>query len=163
MSFDRLSMLLAMRDQGWNAEGGWCVNLESALKGTTAAQSVWKPPSDGNSIRQLVNHLNYYNERLANKLENIPNPSNANTNLDTFGENPEADEADWQDCLRRTEEVAAKLRKALDALQDEDLSRPFGEGTLLDYLIGWLPHDLFHTGQIVQLRRMQEAWTIQFD
>lgn len=163
MSFDRLSMLLAMRDQSWNAEGGWCVNLESALKGTTAAQSVWKPASGGNSIRQLVNHLNFYNEMLAYKLEETPNPPKANTNLDTFGENPEADEADWQACLKRTEEVAARLRKALGALTDEDLSRPFGEGTLLEYLIGWLPHDLFHTGQIVQLRRMQEAWTIQFD
>jgi uncharacterized damage-inducible protein DinB len=163
MSFDRLSMLLAMRDQSWNAEGGWCVNLESALKGTTAVQSVWKPPSGGNSIRQLVNHLNFYNERLAYKLEETPNPPQANTNLDTFGENPEADEADWQDCLKRTEEVAARRRKTLGALTDEDLSRPFGEGTLLDYLIGWLPHDMFHTGQIVQLRRMQEAWTIQFD
>jgi uncharacterized damage-inducible protein DinB len=156
-------MLLAMRDQSWNAEGGWCVNLESALKGTTAAQSVWKPASQGNSIRQLVNHLNFYNERLAYKLEETPNPPKANTNLDTFGENPEADEADWQACLKQTEEVSARLRKALGALTDEDLSRPFGEGTLLDYLIGWLPHDLFHTGQIVQLRRMQEAWTIQFD
>lgn len=163
MSFDRLSMLLAMRDQSWNAEGGWCVNLESALKGTTAAQSVWKPASGGNSIRQLVNHLNFYNEMLAYKLEETPNPPKANTNLDTFGENPEADEADWQACLKRTEAVAARLRKALGALTDEDLSRPFGEGTLLEYLIGWLPHDLFHTGQIVQLHRMQEAWTIQFD
>lgn len=163
MSNDRLSILLALRDQSWNAEGGWCVNLQSALKGTTAAQSVWKPPSGVNSIRQLVNHLNFYNERLANRLENIPNPPNAKTNLDTFGENPEADEADWQACLKRTEEIAARLHKALSALTDEDLSRPFGEQVLLDYLLGWIPHDLFHTGQIVQLRRMQEAWTIQFD
>ncbi|MDF2938012.1 MAG: hypothetical protein K0Q90_3385, partial [Paenibacillaceae bacterium] len=75
----------------------------------------------------------------------------------------EADEADWQACLKRTEEIADRLRKALGGLTDEDLSRPFDGRTLEDYIIGWLPHDLFHTGQIVQLRRLQEAWTIQFE
>lgn len=161
MSTERISIFLTLRDQSWNQEGGWCITLESALKGTTAAQSVWKPPSGGNSIRQLVNHLNFYNERLAIKLENAPFTTSAKTNLDTFGENPEADEADWQACLKRTEEIAARLRNALAALTDADLSRPFEEGTLEQYFIGWIPHDLFHTGQIVQLRRMQDAWTIQ--
>lgn len=163
MSTNRMSIFLALRDQSWSAEGGWCVTLESALKGTTAAQSVWKPPSGGNSIRQLVNHLNFYNERLAVKLEGAPFETSVKTNLDTFGDNPEADEADWQACLKRTEEIAARLRKALGTLTDEDLSRPFDGQPLEEHLIGWIPHDLFHTGQIVQLRRMQEAWTIQFD
>lgn len=160
MSTNRMSIILTMRDHSWNGEGGWCVNLETALKGTTAEQSVWKPSTGGNSIRQLVNHINFYNEYLTSKLEETPFETQVENNLDTFGGNPAPDEADWQACLNRTEEIAAKLRTALAALTDEDWDRPFQKTTLGKYLTEWVPHDLFHTGQIVMLRRLQNAWSI---
>jgi uncharacterized damage-inducible protein DinB len=158
----RLSLLLSLREQSWNKEGGWSIPLATALEGLSAANASWQPPQGGYSIKQLVNHINYYNERLSCKLGGRPFHGEAKTNLDTFGPSAGADEEQWQALLSRTAQIAEALHKSLAAMTEEDLDRPYGEDTLEQYLVSWITHDSYHTGQIVLLRKLQEAWTIRY-
>ena len=42
-------------------ENNWFVSLKSVLDGVTAEQADWSPEGTGNSIRETVNHLIFWN------------------------------------------------------------------------------------------------------
>ena len=44
-------------------ENGWFVALKNAIANLTAEQANWKPNGVEHSIRELLMHLNYWNER----------------------------------------------------------------------------------------------------
>src|SRR4030095_17253073 len=40
---------------------GWFVATKNAIAGINAQQAAWKPEGADNSIHEIINHLNYYN------------------------------------------------------------------------------------------------------
>lgn len=158
----RISILLELRAQSWDKEGGWTIPLALALEGLEAADASWQPPQGGWSIRQLVNHINFYNERQWYRLADKPFTKTAPDNNATFDSNEGRDgEESWQETLAHTKAVAEGLREELAKLSDSDLNVPYGHSTLGEYLTNWVMHDTFHIGQIVLLRKLQGSWTVK--
>ncbi|HYG57650.1 MAG TPA: DinB family protein [Symbiobacteriaceae bacterium] len=159
MTRDRMDLLLKLKDFGWNQEG-WFAPLAAALEGVTAAQASWQPPGGGNTIWQTVNHLNYYNGRLLRRFTGQPLEQGLPDNDSTFAVQ-EGAEAQWLAALEQTRHIADGLRGVLGEMTDQDLGKPFNDGTLQDTLVSWIMHDVYHTGQIVLLRKQQGSWPAQ--
>lgn len=141
----------------------WYPPLQLALEGVDAAQASWRPPGEAaNTIWENVSHLLFYKERLLHRLAGTPFPHEDATNEETFAPTGGAgDEEAWQATLKRMEEVHLHIQEALSALTDEELLRPLPTRTVLDSAMSLVLHDAYHTGQIVQLRKLQGSWPAQ--
>ncbi|MDP4098533.1 DinB family protein [Paenibacillus sp. P96] len=159
MSQKLINTFILQLDQNWNEED-WIVPLSVALEGLTPAQAAWKPAEGCSSIRQLVNHINYYNTRTLNRLRGETLVGNAATNDESFGDAGDPGDAEgWERTVRETESIYRSLRAEIAGLQDEALEAIGQSGmTLGDFLSIWIAHDGYHSGQIVLLRKMQGCW-----
>ncbi|USG64664.1 DinB family protein [Brevibacillus ruminantium] len=141
------------------AKEDWYPPLKDALAGLTAAQASWRPPGEaGNTIWENVSHLLFYKERLLQRLQNQDEVT-ADSNDDTFTPSggPE-DEAAWQADVKRMETVHHQLRSLLETFDEDAFDRPSPIKTLGLSVWSIILHDAFHTGQIVQIRKLQGSW-----
>jgi len=155
---NRIDLLRAQLDSTYDQEG-WYPPLQPALAGLTAEQASWRPAGEAvNTIWENVNHLLYYKRRLVTRLQGgEPGPYDGNDA--TFaGEEATDPEAAWQAAVRKTEEVHRELKAALSAFTDDDLAKSIPSGPIGDTLMAMFMHDAYHTGQIIQLRKMQGSW-----
>jgi uncharacterized damage-inducible protein DinB len=154
---NRIELLLRMLDTTFDKES-WYAPLKPAIGGLTAEQARWRPEGDAaNSIWENVNHLIYYKERLAANLEGhewTHSPVGDETFYLTEQVN---DEREWKAALERAEEAQHRVRKAVSQMAPEVLEQNALEEKLLDIML----HDAYHTGQIIQLRKMQGSWPSQ--
>lgn len=164
MTNGRASLLLTLRTYNWDQEDHWRIPLAKAIEGLTPEQADWRPPHGGYTIRELVHHINYYNEGIRRSLDKLPPMEQPEDNLATFNTPKDSvPEETWEEVVSRTARIAEGLTSSMARLTDEDLDQSFRKNsTLGEYLTAWISHDTYHTGQIVLLRRLQEAWTIQF-
>lgn len=162
MMLTALNVLQLQKENTWNTQE-WIVPLSAALMGLNADQADWQPPGGGNTIRETLTHLNYYNHRLLNRLKNTSSGPALPTNEDTFttSEHTE-DAAGWSTLLAETERIAYELQQALAGLTDSDLEAPYSDTyshvPFGEELARWMLHDAYHAGQIVFIRRQQGSW-----
>lgn len=138
----------------------WYPPLKDALAGLTAAQASWKP--DGvaaNTIWENVSHLLFFKERLLHRLLGTEFPLSAESNDDTFTPSggPE-DENAWQATVARMETVHRHIHEKLSSLSEDAFDQPLPSIPLGQSVMSIVRHDAFHTGQIVQIRKLQGSW-----
>ena len=149
----RIDLLLNTLDSTFDKES-WYAPFKHAIEGLTAEQAMWKPSGEEtNTIWENVNHLIYYKERLAANLEGREWIHNLDGN-DTFYLTKQSnDDMEWKKVVERSEDAQHNLRQVLSAISERERAK-FTRGKLLDIML----HDAYHTGQIIQLRKMQGAW-----
>ncbi|MGF3104028.1 DinB family protein [Rossellomorea sp. DUT-2] len=150
----RTDLLLKMLDTTYDQES-WYAPLKPAIEGLTAAQASWRPDGEATkTIWENVNHLTYYKERLTAQLEG----REWNQILDgteTFYLTEQLnDDMAWSAVVERVKTAHRLLREALGRTTTEDLEQNALEEKLLDIML----HEAYHTGQIIQMRKMQGSW-----
>ncbi|WP_409293296.1 DinB family protein [Peribacillus sp. SCS-37] len=149
-----MNLLVNLLDSTYDKES-WYAPFREAIDGLRAEQASWKPPgAAAQTIWENVNHLTYYKERLAAKLEgrDWPNPLDGDQ---TFSLTPQSnDDGEWEKVIERAENAHQHLREVLSRLSDDELDQDSLERKLLDIML----HDAYHTGQIIQSRKMQGSW-----
>ncbi|MFY0543651.1 DinB family protein [Brevibacillus sp. H7] len=156
---NRMELLLHELELTFDKEG-WFPPLKDALKGLTAAQASWRPPGEAaNTIWETVNHMLFYKERLLQVIQGIDPIHTANSNDDTFAvDHTVDDEEAWQATINRAERIQRELHNLLSAMSDADFDRLFSQTSLGLSTFNIIMHDAFHTGQIVQTRKLQGSW-----
>jgi uncharacterized damage-inducible protein DinB len=133
----------------------WYPPLKVALEGLTAEQANWKPEGVAvNSIWETANHILYYKERLVAQLQ-----GEAYSNIDndkTF--DTQTNETDWQKLLARFNDNQQKLENLLNSYKEEDFNRQFKGYSFAKMISSINMHDAYHTGQIIQIRKLQGSW-----
>jgi uncharacterized damage-inducible protein DinB len=154
---NRTEFLLKMLDTTFDKES-WYAPLKPAIEGLSAEQASWKPEgAAANSIWENVNHLIYYKERLSAELEGREWTRNLDGD-ETFSFTGQVnDEKVWKAVVERTEKAQHSLRKAVSQITPERIEENALEEKLLDIML----HDAYHTGQIIQIRKMQGSWPSQ--
>ncbi|MGG5785304.1 DinB family protein [Bacillus albus] len=150
----RTDLLLNVLDSTFDKES-WYAPFKHAIEELTAEQATWKPSGEAtNTIWENVNHLIYYKERLAANLEGREWTHNLDGN-DTFYLTEQSnDDMEWNKVVECSENAQRNLRQVLSAISEKELEQNSLEGKLLDIML----HDAYHTGQIIQLRKMQGSW-----
>jgi len=137
---------------------GWFVATKNAIKGVTAEQADWKPEGADNSIREIINHLNYYNNAYLERFKGNEYEYKVADNDETFdkGEAPT-----WDAEVERFDAIMSEFRQLL---QNADESK-FGTAVSATNQAKWSElvsninaHNAHHGGQIVLLRKLQGSW-----
>lgn len=161
-------MLARLHKLSWGSDH-WFAGLTIALDGVDARQAAWQPPGGGNTIWQTLNHLNFYDGGILERLQGRPGTHGSND--DTFGEPGDpADDAGWARAVAEAHRIGAELQDALAALDEGDLDKPFrpawpfqaeAQESTLEALSAWVLHDGYPTGQILLIRKQLGAWPAQ--
>jgi len=134
-------------------EGGWIeVSLRDLFRSLTAAEAAAHPIAGAHSAWEIALHLAAWHDAVRRRIggeavelsdaEDWPAPAMAT-------------EANWQAALKKLEETYAALVDAIRALQANKLDetvpgRPFSFYVMLH---GVMQHDLYHSGQVMMLRK----------
>lgn len=139
-------------------KNGWFVAVKNAIAGVTAQQAAWKPDRADNSIHEIINHLNYYNNAYLQRFKGIDYEYKAADNDATFDEG-EAEsweaEADLFDSIMNG--WREELEKADESKFDE-LAPPRNESKWKAIISSINAHNAHHGGQIVLMRKLQGSW-----
>lgn len=148
----RIDLLLSVLDSTYEKES-WYAPLRHAIDGVTAEQAIWRPAGEATkTIWENVNHLIYYKERLVSNMQGIEWTNNLDGDQ-TFSLTEQSNnDEEWKKIVKRAESVYQNLRQLLIKTPEEEIEQL--EGKLLDILL----HDAYHTGQIIQIRKMQGSW-----
>ncbi|THF81183.1 DinB family protein [Cohnella fermenti] len=155
---NKMELLLHGWDSCYDRED-WYPPLKDALNGLTWEQAAWKPRTARvNTIWETVQHLIFYKMRLYLRLtgEESEYPEGI-SNDDTFGV-PVQDEAAWQEALQRLDTVHQAIRALLEDMDKKDFERRIPTTPIGLWVNSLILHDAYHTGQIIQLRKMQKSW-----
>ena len=151
---NRIDLLLYMSDITFDKES-WYAPFKDAIEGITAEQANWRPSGEAaNTIWENVNHLIYYKERLVANMEGREWTHNLDGNETFYFTNPSNDDQEWKKVMERAEKVQDRLRQMLSKTTDEELD----QNSLKEKLVNIMLHDAYHTGQIIQIRKMQGSW-----
>lgn len=140
-------------DYSWDMET-WFLPLALALQGLNSKEASWQPPGGGNTIWQTVNHLNYYNDLLVKQINGTSPEQRTLNNTATFGEPGEPEDFNkWEATVSETHQIGESLRRALAQVDDSHLEKEHVGG-----LARQIMHNVYHTGQIVLIRKQQGSW-----
>lgn len=154
---NRNDFLLKVLDSTYDKES-WYPPFKHAIEGLTAEQASWKPEGKAaKTIWENVNHLLYYKERLAANMEGREWPHHLDGDETFFFTELSIEDEDWQEVVERAENVQHSLRQLLSHTSVEELYQDSLEEKLMDIML----HDAYHTGQIIQIRKLQGSWPSQ--
>jgi len=131
-------------------EKEWFVPANVAIEGVTAEQADWKDKSGNHSIRELVSHLIYWNERALEQFKGEKPAAYDGNNEKTFTE--AAQTMSWSVEVQRLDQVLTAWEKAVQEAPDDKL----GKWASTIAHIG--THNAYHIGEIVYIRRQQGSW-----
>ncbi len=154
ITLNRIDQLINVLDSTYDKES-WYAPLKNAIEGITAEQATWKPNGEATkTIWENVNHLIYYKERLVANIEGREWPHNLDGDQTFYLTDQSKEEQDWKKVVDRVEKAHNSLRDLLSKASIEELDKNSLESKLLDIFL----HDAYHTGQIIQIRKMQGLW-----
>lgn len=137
---------------------GWFVATKNAIAGLTADQAEWKPQGADNSIREIINHLNYYNNAYLQRFKGIDFEYKVADNDETFDK---GEAASWEAEAARFDSIMNELREVLsqaDKAKLRELAPPKNEMKWSRLIANINAHNAHHGGQIVLLRKLQRSW-----
>ena len=150
-----LEQMAACRNQK-----AWFVPLSDALDGLSPQQAAWRDGSENHSIRQIVNHLIFWNERWLMRLKEIEPPKMEGEISATF-DSETGDVEEWESTAKRLDEVLGELESELRNASEEKLAgeafKDAGDSWYA-FLSQLTIHNAYHIGQIVYTRKLQGSW-----
>lgn len=165
MSFSGKSILLDQLGACLDNES-WFVPLSIALDDLTPEQAASKEPSTINSIWQIVNHLNFWNQRWLQRFQEtwIPGePVDNNSTFDLSKHNITL--TDWHEAVTKLNSVLSEWHRAISECSDSKLETSIDN---YEFDAPWwaaisnlVTHNTYHIGQIVQIRKLHGTWNLK--
>jgi uncharacterized damage-inducible protein DinB len=155
----RIDVILEQFLYGHN-KNGWFVSFESAVAGLTPEQAEWKDTEANNSIKEIVSHLIFWNERYLHRFKEIPLQKMSVDNDTTF---TSFNELEWTEMVERYNSLMTDWINTVRKYGEEKLDQPVSPQEGIDEpWIGTLTsitlHNAYHIGQIVTIRKIQGSW-----
>jgi uncharacterized damage-inducible protein DinB len=139
-------------------ENGWFVATKNAIKGVSAEQAEWKPEGADNSIREIINHLNYYNNAYLQRFKGLDFEYKIADNDESFDK---GEGESWEAEVARFDAIMSEWRDVIDAAKKKklrDTAPPKNESKWSEIIAAINAHNAHHGGQIVLLRKLQGSW-----
>ena len=150
-------LLLAQFESCFDTNG-WFVSTKNAISGVTAEQAAWKPEGADNSIYEIINHLNFYNNAYLQRFKGIDYEYSTDDNDATFDE---GEAASWEAEAARFDSIMNEWRAEIgkaNALKFDEIAPPRNEISWGELIGNINAHGAHHGGQIVLLRKLQGSW-----
>lgn len=149
---DVLRVLLSAFDEAYDRKGWHGTGLRGAVRGVDAGEVLWRPAPGRHNIWELTAHAAYWKYAVRRRLTGGRRGS-----FPLKGSNwipaPEAvGEEAWRELVALLEGEHRALRESIAALTPAALRDP----KTLRLVYGVTAHDLYHTGQIQLVKRLQK-------
>ncbi len=155
----RIPLLLDVLDQAFAARGWHGTTLRGALRGLTPEQALWRPGPRRHCIWEIVLHCAYWKYAVRRRLTGGGRGSFARgpSNWPRLPER--ADLRAWREDVGLLEAEHAALREMVAGMGARQLNArsPRGVWRNVEQVHGIAAHDLYHTGQIQLLKRLQRT------
>ncbi|MFX1253622.1 MAG: DinB family protein [Promethearchaeota archaeon] len=143
-------------------EPGWFPTLHEALDSLSSTQATWRSNENSHSIWEIVNHLIYWNDVYLNRYKKSASQRGALQNELTFTQ-PEVEksEENWLKVTTQVDQIFDDWRKAVYESSESDLDSLVSEeqdGLWWNAISNLCLHNSYHIGQIVAIRKQQNAW-----
>ncbi len=154
----RIELLMHFLDQAFDHKSWHGTTLRGSLRGLDVAAALWRPAPGRHNIWELVVHTAYWKYAVRQRLDPSARgafprrPSN-------WPRLPDVEsEKNWRQDVALLEQEHRLLRSTVERLSPRDLVRrsPRGTWTYAEEIHGVAAHDLYHTGQIQLLKRLQK-------
>ena len=140
----------------------WFVPLTGALRGLTSEQASVHNNGTNHSIRALVSHLIFWNQRYLTYLKGEIPSAKIENNDETFSdEKALINDLDWETAVKCLNNVMQEWRMLIEKTDDEKLAGRVTEGhdeTWYSAISNANIHNAYHIGQIVTIRKQQGSW-----
>lgn len=145
----------------------WFKPMSMTLDGLTADQASWQPNQSSHSVAQIASHLLFYNERWLLRFEGAEVEEHAESNASTFTALAEPVEENWRKLAEELDQNMERWQKAVKGADEELLHSKIPgfpvEAVWWEALSNLCTHNAYHIGQMIYIRKMQDAWTIAED
>src|SRR5262249_9896109 len=153
----QIKLLLRNLDQAYDRKGWHGPNLRGSIRGLDAGQASWRPHPKRHSIADIVVHCAYWKYAVRRRLRGDKRGSFPLKGSNWFALGASSSESEWRGYVALLQEEHQNLREAIVELDDSQLKikaagSKIANSTLI-YAIA--AHDLYHTGQIQLLKRLQ--------
>ena len=151
-----VSSLLQQLDEAYDVRSWHGTNLRGALRGLRPAEAAWRPGAGRHNIWEIALHAAYWKYAVWRRLVGEKRGSFPLPGSNFFARPKDrATPAAWRADLDLLAKEHARLREAVARLEDRDLARRAGRGTVGFLVRGIAAHDLYHAGQIQLLKRLR--------
>jgi uncharacterized damage-inducible protein DinB len=152
-----IRILVELLDQAFDLKAWHGPNLRGAIRRLTADQAAWRPRPGRHSIADIVVHCAYWKYAVRRKLRGDARGGFAIKGSNWFPQPDDLSESDWKLNVAILCEEHTALRAAVADLDPELLMRRASKSRYTYGFIvqGAAAHDLYHTGQIQVLKRLQ--------
>lgn len=140
-------------------ETNWFVPLTTALDGLTPEQASWNSGDIVHSIKQIVNHLIFWNEYHLNRFKEMPTEKITKENASTF--NNIEDTLTWESQIEKIYSIMNDWKNVLTKAENEKLQSHALKKTQKSWyavIANINIHNAFHIGQIIYIRKLQGSW-----
>lgn len=154
---NRKEILLAQLSAAYD-QNTWFVSLKSALEGLTAEQASFKGDGSANSVREIVNHLTFWNTSYLRRFKEAELPKVEGGNDGTF---KYMADADWESVLEELYSILGEWRNVLKECNDEKLDKSAYKNSHAPWdgeIAHLVMHNTHHAGQIVHIRKQFGNW-----
>ena len=148
-----LDVLLANIDEAYEKKGWHGTNLKGSLRGLSIDEAVWRPSPRRHNIWETASHAAYWKYAVRRRLRGDKRGSFPLEGSNWFESPPTADESAWRKVLHLLDSQHRELRTTVASLHAGRLDEP----KTLQLIYGIAAHDLYHTGQIQLLKRLQRS------
>jgi len=148
-----VARILDQLDRAYSGEAWHGPSLLRLIEGVSAESASKHSIQGAHSIWELVNHIAAWNTIVQHELGGEVVEISAERDWPPVWE---ASEVAWKRSLETLAESRRRLRKAVEALHDDQLDeKPVTRSDNSRYLMlhGLVQHDLYHAGQIAVLKK----------
>jgi uncharacterized damage-inducible protein DinB len=138
----------------------WFTSLSDAVKGLNNEQADFMEGSE-HSVRQVVTHLIFWNERVLKQLKGInPGEFNRENSFTFTSESMSINRMSWDDLTKKLNNVLEDWKKELDSLSEGQLveSGQDNPESKAMTIANTILHNAYHLGQIVTTRKQSNTW-----
>ncbi len=159
-----LNTLLPGLIQAGFVKKNWFVSLTESLEGLTPKQAAFKDSDANHSIKEIVNHVTFWNEYYLNIFKGIPVKETAVDNDSTFSANGTRNGVGWEELLEKLKKVSSEWQDELSKAGVKKLQSNFPNSSeaWASVISNIIMHSAYHTGQIVVLRKQHGNWDKKF-
>jgi len=158
----QVKLLLNLIDQGYDHEAWHGPNLRGSILRVKPAEAEWRPGETLHNIWEIVVHSAYWKYVVWRRLAQAEKGGFPRKGSDWITRPGEKNPQSWPEDVALLHSIHAKMRDVVSSLTDEQLAfAPEGSSvTNLALISGAALHDVYHAGQIQQLRQAYKRRTI---
>lgn len=155
----QIKLLLDLLDRSYNREAWHGPIAKSSIRGLKLEQVLWRPGSKRHNIWEIVLHMAYWKYAVRRRLTRGPKGSFPHKGSDWIKLPPKPDIELWKADVALLHEQHKLLRATIERFSPAQLNKKSPNSKLPNDMViyGIAQHDIYHTGQIQLLKKLQKG------